>query len=45
MTPIDFDTLTPPTPAEAEQFLAEQAWMRQVEWDAKHKIPRGDLFA
>ena len=33
------------TEAQARQFMAEQAHMRQVEWDAKYKIPRGDLFA
>lgn len=44
MTPIDFEQLTPPTPAEAAQFMAEQAWIREAEWAAKHNIPTADLF-
>ena len=30
--------------AEIKRFMAEQAFMRQVEWAAKHNIPTGDLF-
>ena len=41
-----FDDIRPLSDAEADQFMAEQEFMRQVEWTVKHQqIPRGDLFA
>ena len=42
----DFDDIRPLSDAEADQFMAEQEFMRQAEWAVKNQqIPRGDLFA
>lgn len=41
-----FEDIQPLTDAQAAQFMAEQQFIRQVEWAVKNQqIPRGDLFA
>ena len=40
-----FEEIPTPTDAQAEQFMAEQQFYRDVEWLTKHGLSRLDLFA